>query len=163
VCCVLCSIERFSGAPKGFEGERVRLKARTFARRMDMIRETRPIGEGRVSAATIPVLTRTSADDRVEAARIDGELRADSPEAALAAIQRREAEAVNLVADAQFPEVRAFKDPFMALVARVAHAAFIYTRGSDFDADDGAMTLDQRGRLLDHARGLLALALEVAK
>jgi hypothetical protein len=110
---------------------------------------------------TLPAcLTRTAADDREEATRevfgLDPEGQpwesGEGPrvDAALAAIQRHEAEAI-------WKHARDLGAHNVARdVAEWAYNEMHYARPSE------GYSLDQRGRLLDAARALVRLALEVA-
>jgi hypothetical protein len=133
-----------------------------------------------MSAATTlhPSLTRTSADDREEArlealatltregllsaeqAAMNESVTGPTFNAALAAIQRREAEAVADALPASFGAV-AGGDWRRKAVIGPAQAAVVALKAHFLDGR-GILTLDQRARLLDAARTLVALALEVA-
>ena len=130
----------------------------------------RTTGAG-VAQATLPAcLTRTSADDREEAGRAFDEMRREANlreaqirneseafKAALAAIQRREAEAVRALARS----LTSARGGFAALNDAAVYAAGVADDEARSQCDD--LTLAQRATLLDAARALVRLALEVAR
>ena len=124
-------------------------------------------------ATVLPAcLTRTAADDRAEARAF-----MDSPEydgcnndEALAAIQRREAEAVLSVSqEYQGPRVKtlptggsvALPSSLLETTRKAAVAAKWACAPTKYD-DEVKLTLAQRATLLDAARALVQLALEVS-
>jgi hypothetical protein len=117
-----------------------------------------------MTTTTLPAcLTRTSRDDKREAGynsiRWSSDLAAC--EAALAEIQRREVEAVEDFS-APLCEIHAGKPAVTKTRSLLAQAAMQASEAAAWMCYVAPIgSLEQRGQALDHARGLVALALEV--